>query len=101
MHYSETEEADFKREFSRRRKRQRLLVVVLAPMIIGVVAYQKGVTPTILGLPPQVVAPIFLVLVVGALLFSLRNWRCPACSKYLGRSLNPRYCLNCGVELRV
>jgi predicted RNA-binding Zn-ribbon protein involved in translation (DUF1610 family) len=34
------------------------------------------------------------------LVFSLRNWRCPACNKYLGKGTLPHYCPNCGVELR-
>jgi hypothetical protein len=46
------------------------------------------------------IAPLSFVLVAGALIFSLRNWRCPACNRYLGRTFNPRYCQGCGFELR-
>ena len=32
--------------------------------------------------------------------FSFRNWRCPACNGYLGRSMSMNFCPKCGVELR-
>jgi hypothetical protein len=35
-----------------------------------------------------------------AIIVSLFNWRCPACRRYLGRSLWPAYCSRCGVRLR-
>ena len=100
MNYTETEKSEFKREFLRRRRSQLVLAAVLAPIIVAAVMYQRGVAGTILGVSAHVAGSIFLALAVGALLFSFRNWRCPACSKYLGRTINPRHCPNCGVELR-
>jgi len=32
--------------------------------------------------------------------FSLYNWRCPACNKYLGKQRSPKYCSKCGVALQ-
>jgi hypothetical protein len=55
---------------------------------------------TVLGFPLIVVGPLFLVLIIGALVFSLKNWRCPACDRYLGKVWNPRHCHSCGVALR-
>jgi rubrerythrin len=40
------------------------------------------------------------MVVAGALIFSFVNWRCPACTRYLGRGWNPKFCPKCGVQLR-
>jgi hypothetical protein len=37
---------------------------------------------------------------IGGLLVSAINWRCPACSKYLGRSMDPKVCKKCGAKLQ-
>ena len=100
MPYTEAERSQIKRAFLRRRRNQRVLTIALAPMIFGALWYQRGPASTIFGVSVQVFGPIFLALVLGALLFSLRNWRCPGCSKYLGYTMNPKYCPNCGAELR-
>jgi hypothetical protein len=100
MPQTETPEAQILGAFSRRRRNQLLLLGALMPITIGALLYQRHVVGTVLGMPAQLGAPIFLVLVVGSVLFSLWNWRCPACGGYLGRSLNPKYCPSCGVRLR-
>jgi rRNA maturation endonuclease Nob1 len=33
------------------------------------------------------------------LIFSLFNWRCPSCNKYLGKAINAKFCAKCGVQL--
>jgi hypothetical protein len=68
--------------------------------VVFAVAVFRGTGPTLFGIPADVAGPVFLVLVLGALAFTLRNWRCPACEKYLGRSFNPKHCQNCGIQLR-
>lgn len=100
MEYTETQKAEFKQAFSRRRRNQPVLAAVLVPIVLAMVVSEDRQADTVFGMSAGVGGPIFLALVVGALLFSLRNWRCPACSKYLGRTLNPRHCPNCGVALR-
>jgi rubrerythrin len=47
-----------------------------------------------------VIGPVIVALVVGALVFSLKNWRCPACDKYLGKGISPSFCPKCGVALQ-
>ena len=42
----------------------------------------------------------FIAALQRAILFSLYNWRCPACSKYLGKQRSPKYCSKCGVALQ-
>ena len=48
------------------------------------------------------VAGIFTLLTLGyvtfAVIFSLRNWRCPCCNRWLGNQLDPQSCVGCGVR---
>jgi len=48
--------------------------------------------------------PFFLIgAVVAAAALSLLhlvNWKCPACGRSLGRSMSPKFCSQCGVQLQ-
>ena len=98
--HTDAERAAITREFSRRRRYQILFTLPFVPLIFTAVGYQRGVFSTILGMPPRVGVVVFGAFVAGAGLFSLRNWRCPACSRYLGRWINPKHCPHCGITLR-
>lgn len=100
MQYLEQQLADFKAEFAKRRKRQLLvsLPVVAAILIFAVVSQNARVS--LLGLPPALVGGIAFAVVLGTLVFSLWNWRCPACNRYLGKGISPSFCPKCGVPLR-
>src|SRR5262245_47681615 len=101
MEYSEQQKASFKEQFAVRRKRQIMLAVPLIVVIIAVaVATDERNGGAVLGIPGSVIGPLFLVFVVGAIAFSLQNWRCPACNKYLGKGIGPRFCPKCGVALQ-
>ena len=94
--FSASQQDEFRRLFAVRRRRQFLLAIPLLPVIIAVIVAREG-DSVLFGLPSDVWGPVFFVFVIGALAFSLWNWRCPACSKYLGKSVSPRYCPRCGV----
>ena len=101
MSYTDTQRSEIKRDFARRRRNQLLLTIIFIPLIFPVLLYTRHLAGTIYGLSGQVAAPIFLALVVGAGIFSYLNWRCPGCSKYLGRTFfSLRRCPHCDVELR-
>jgi len=100
MQYTESQKADFKQLYTRRRGKQLAVSVPLVAVVLALALTQDPQSETILALSAQIAGPIFLVIVAGALLFSYRNWRCPACNKYLGRTFNPKHCHSCGVELR-
>src|SRR6266508_6960590 len=90
-----------KEDFAVRRKRQIILAVPLVVIIVGfAVLTDEENGGVLLGMPVALTVPAFLVLVAGAIIFSLRNWRCPACDKYLGKGMNPRFCPKCGVALQ-
>lgn len=100
MPYTGEQEAEFKRQFAVRRRRQFILAVPVFAAFILVVFVRHSDQQELLGLPAATWGVAFMVLVAGALMFSLRNWRCPACDRYLGRQRNPKFCPKCGVALQ-
>lgn len=75
------------------------MLVLLFAVMAALAFTEKG--DTFFGLSQAVFASISLVaIVVGWVIFNGRNWRCPACDKYLGRAFNPKRCRSCGIELR-
>ncbi len=100
MKWTPQQERVFKETFAVRQRRQ---ISVAIPLVIAMFWYVVAADEpagTVLGYPLAVVGPLFLVFIVGALVFSLKNWRCPACDRYLGKVWNPRHCHSCGVALR-
>ena len=98
MQYTESQQAEFKQQFSTRRRNQIVLAVPLIAVILLLALSEEK--ESILGVPFSIVGPAAIVLIIGAVVFSLYNWRCPACNRYLGRTISPRFCAKCGVELR-
>jgi Na+/citrate or Na+/malate symporter len=97
MPFTAEQEAEFKRVFAIRRRRQVILAVPFFFVFLAMIFLRER--GEMFGLPATVIGPVFLVVVIGALIFSVRNWRCPACDKYLGRGMNPKFCVRCGVGL--
>jgi hypothetical protein len=101
MEYTEEQKAAFKQQFAASRKRQIILAVPLVVLFVGfAVLNDERNGGNLLGMPVAVIVPGFLVLVGGAVVFSLKNWRCPACNRYLGKGISPRFCPKCGVALQ-
>jgi len=99
MEYTEQQKAGFRTTFAARRRNQLILLVpVVACMALLLLADETA--GTALGIPVRVATPVALVGIAGALIYSLRNWRCPACNGYLGKVTNPSFCSKCGVALR-
>jgi hypothetical protein len=97
MQITEEQKATIRTQFSARRRNQIILTVPLIGVIV-LLALSDGKQP-VLGIPLPVFGTIALVVVLGGLAFSLYNWRCPACNKYLGKGISPRFCAKCGVPL--
>lgn len=83
--------------FRSRRNRQFILAGVVIAMVMIQILFGRSNQSTQLE---RFIAITLPAVVVGGLVFSLFNWRCPKCNGYLGRSLNPRYCSKCGAQLR-
>ena len=99
MDYADRQKASIKTEFAARRRNQILVSVPLIATIILLVVSGESPDQMILGMPVTVWGPAFAVLILGGIGFSLYNWRCPACHKYLGKSISPKFCAKCGTEL--
>ena len=100
MQYTQEQQDGFKDEFAARRKRQLLASLAVVPMLLIVFTADEKAGTALAGIPLAVVAPIAFLLIVGLLVFSFRNWRCPACEKYLGKGIGPAFCPKCGVALK-
>ncbi len=100
MHYTDRQQAEIRTLFALRRRRQLLISLPLIALIMGIAFLENSNTGAFLGIPPSIVFPGFLAMIAGAIVFSLYNWRCPACNKYLGKQRSPKYCSKCGVELQ-
>jgi hypothetical protein len=88
------------REFARRQQRQLVLTLPVVILMAGaVVAAEKG-SGLLFGVSFAVWAPLVVAALVGVVVFSLVNWRCPACRGYLGKGFSPRFCPRCGVQLK-
>jgi hypothetical protein len=93
--------SEFERDYARRRRYQNLLAVILLPTLFAMRFSMNPEAGTVFGVPLQLGLPAVLMFIVGSTVFSLKNWRCPACTKYLGGAFRgPRHCPNCGVKLR-
>lgn len=98
MDRTEEQRAAIRTQFSARRRNQIVLAIPVIALVL-LLALSKG-RESVLGMPMSVFGPIAFVLVLGGLAFSLYNWRCPACNKYIGKAMNPRFCAKCGVEFK-
>lgn len=102
MPYTHEQEAEFKHQFAARRKRQIILFVLLVLAVIGVVLVgdSQEHSHRMFRVSPVIIIFPFFLFVAGALIFSFRNWRCPACDGYLGKQMSPRFCAKCGIALQ-
>jgi hypothetical protein len=99
MEYTEQQKADFIEQFKLKRKKQIILAILVVPILVPAIILRGQPDRQLMGVGVEVYGPIFAVAVLAAMGFSLKNWRCPACNKYLGRGINPRYCPGCGIAL--
>ena len=99
MEHTDEQKAGFKQEYAVLRRNQLMVSVPLIVVVFAVAYTRDNQAETLLGLPPNIAAFAFLALVLGALVFSFKNWRCPACDNHL-RGMNPRHCQSCRVALR-
>ena len=100
MEYTEQQKAQFREQFAVLRKRQWIAVIPAVAAALSVGLIDENANRPVAGLPQSVIIGVVFAVFIGVLIFSLRNWRCPACSGYLGRVMNPKFCSKCGAELR-
>ena len=92
-------EKRIKDEFRVRKRRQIVASVVFATAVLPLMILRHGGSEQIGGISSNILLPLALVILAGVVAFSIRNWRCPACRRYLGRTMNPTFCSKCGAKL--
>jgi len=97
--YSDQQQAEFKEQFGERRRRQLLITLPLLAVFGLYVWMLQHPGASLVGLSPATVTVAALVFVACFVVFTLSNWRCPACHGYLGKGISPRFCRKCGVQL--
>jgi hypothetical protein len=91
-------DSELRQEYARRRRRQWTVVIPVALLVI--IAMQMVDTyETYLGLSSTAVLLIGIAILVGTYAYSVYNWRCPACSSFVGRG-NPDFCRECEFKLK-
>lgn len=88
------------RDFKERRGRQFIATAVILVAVVPLLLINQAGPQGMLGIRTPVVAVLCLAVIFGVAVFSLFNWRCPACNAYLGRGINPKSCPKCGARLQ-
>jgi hypothetical protein len=89
----------FRHDFYNRRLRQVLLLIPFGPAVWIFMWMTRGGPDEWLGIERGAWIGASLLIVFACALFSLVNWRCPACGAYLGKRFSPRFCASCGARL--
>ena len=100
MQYIEQQLTEFKTEFARRRRRQLLVTIPIIACVVLIRVFRDRESGLVFGLPTSTVMGVAFAVLLGVIAFSLWNWRCPACNKYLGKGISPSFCSKCGVPLQ-
>lgn len=87
-------------EFRKRKFRQLLAAIPAIAAIVPLVMSEGAGPEGVWGLPIRVLLPVCCVVILAVVVFSLFNWRCPACKAYLGKRMSPRFCSHCGAQLQ-
>ncbi len=99
MDYTEQQAAEFKERFVEIRRRQRLVGI---PVLVAILAFALAANAgqgMIFGVPATSLFPVILFVILGAVFYHWRTWRCPACGEALGGSQRLKFCQMCGVRL--
>ena len=88
-------------QFRTIRKRQILAAIPVVLLLLIMIFVEDDPEASFVGIPRNILEIATVVVTVGVVYFSLLNWRCPSCKGYLGKSINPKFCSKCGVQLRL
>jgi hypothetical protein len=102
MEHTDEQKRQLKEAFAKKRRNRWIAMALIVPSAIGFGFGAAGGVEgeMILGLRPIVWWPVVLVVFVGSIIFSVLNWRCPACGTVFGIHFDGRHCPGCGVELQ-
>ena len=85
--------------FRMRQNRQYLaLAIALLLLVFSVLLYRRS---DIFGeISKQTIFTAQIIIIAAFIVFSIVNWRCPACNRYLGADIYREICKKCGTRLR-
>jgi hypothetical protein len=86
-------------EFRLRQNRQFLAISITLLLLIFLTLIYKR--PDLFGeFSREIISITQLVLIAAFIGFSVFNWRCPSCKKYLGHNIGRQRCKQCGTRLQ-
>jgi TRAP-type C4-dicarboxylate transport system permease large subunit len=95
----EQRETSVSKEFKRRKTRQFYAVVAVVFLLIAVL-WRLNQPGFLFGeLSKGIVMAVEIAIIAAFLFFTAANWRCPSCSRYLGRDISQQRCRKCGTPL--
>jgi hypothetical protein len=103
MEYTQQQKDDFVAAYAATKRKQIIATVLVTPLMILFTLYAGEANPKsgiAFGISAVIALPILGAAIVSYLFFTFRNWRCPACNRYLGKGFNPSFCPKCGVQLK-
>ena len=87
-------------EFKKPRTRQLIAIAPFLVAIFPLFMLEDAGPDGLFGIPAIVIGPACIAVVIAMFIFSFINWRCPACKRYLGKAMNPKFCQKCGARLQ-
>ncbi|HOD13920.1 MAG TPA: hypothetical protein PLA65_13525 [Spirochaetota bacterium] len=87
-------------DFKKRRMKQIIVAVPMVICMILVLVISENTGFSFAGISSLHILVGMIVLFLAAFAFSIKNWRCPACNRYLGKGINPKFCPKCGARLQ-
>jgi hypothetical protein len=96
---SEDESQCLAEDFQRRRRNQLLSITPFLGVLAAMLFSGSTDLSDLLGITNQALVPIIGGAILSFFAYSLYNWRCPACNRYLGQRMNPKQCSGCGIRL--
>lgn len=90
-------------EILRRFKKRRILNLISTLIIFGMAFFAFWYSNNRSSIQDDM-RPVIVITIctcsLGALVFSIFNWRCPSCGKHLGGTIDPASCRKCGFRFR-
>jgi hypothetical protein len=94
------DEGEVRAEFAKRKTRQILAVAPLVAAFVAARWCREHAAELVLGIPGCQWFYVACAAAAAGIVFSMLNWRCPACKGYLGRRISPDFCSHCGAALQ-
>ncbi|MFA6547321.1 MAG: hypothetical protein WCT11_00035 [Candidatus Magasanikbacteria bacterium] len=82
------------------KKKQFYTITPMVLVVILLVVLLENPKFALFGLSRTVLYVVAFGGIFLGLIFSLKNWRCPACNGYLRKNVNPKFCPKCGIKLQ-